>query len=297
MKKGTGWQLERRQLLPNEAFTTPDKAVAAFKVQDPTLYEILAISYAWLSKGHPDPHSFYRKQWLQLYQEYRELLAASGLSKVRFVFWDFLSLFQEPRMAEEAKLFKDALAVMHHMYACESIAVARLTTVSTGVTPYEDRGWPMLESRVAFSKSQSVVSHKGSGHVVFTILETDPNVCEIHKHMYVPPLIHPDDFNKQIDSKVFAAKSADVAHVKQLYKDLWSEGGLERTESLQYGCGFTDDDIHQLVQLVTQLPRLKLIDLRVTVGIHFFTKPAVTRLEGVCKTRTPSIELRHDRTW
>lgn len=289
MKKGTGWTLERRQLLDEAAFTTPEEAVAAFKVQTLGLYEILALSYAWLSKGHPDPHSFYQKQWLQLYTEYRELLAASGLSKVRFVFWDYLSLFQEHRTPEEAKLFVAALAVMHHMYACESIAVARLTTVSPGVTLYENRGWPMLESRVAFAKSQSV-GDKGSGHVVFTIVETDPNVCEVHKHFYVPPLLHPDDFNTQIDSKVFAASGTDVAHVKKLYKNFWVEGGLERTESLQYGCGFTDDDINQLVHLVPQLPLLKLIDLKAKAGIHFFKEPAVKRLEGVCRAR--GIEVR-----
>jgi len=282
----TDRRLERRQELPEAAFATADEAVAAFTLQESDIYWILALSYCWLSSGHPDPDCFHASPWLGALKH----LQSQGLSDLRYGFWDFLSLFQVPRSPDEDTLFREALAVMHHMYACESIAVARLTTVSRGVPPYEDRGWPMLESQVAFSNSQSVVRGSGSGHVVFTLGDVFTSCGQVRSPLYIPPLTHPDDFDTRIDLKKFSANNTDRAHVKRLYKEFWIQGGLGRTASLQYGCGFTDEDIRQLAQLVPRLPQLILIDIRASMDIHFFTEPAVKLLEDVCTTY--KVELR-----
>jgi hypothetical protein len=133
--------MRRRQELPEEAFLSPSEAVALFDGADRS---ILALSYRWLTREHPDPHG-------TALSAVRRFLASdeAGLGKCG-MFWDFTSLPQKdtakearglpPRTPKEADTFKRGLEGMGYFYAsmCGTAAV-QLKDIPPRPSEYDGR--------------------------------------------------------------------------------------------------------------------------------------------------------------
>jgi len=131
-----GVNLVRRQDLPLEAIASAAEAVKLLE-EDPG--GIAVLSHAWLSPDHPDPFGYRRSDMKAIENHY-------------MVFFDFLSMFQGARDAEQDYLFEFASRGMHFVFSNPNIEVFRFTGVpleSSNVTPYVDRGWCFLETVLA----------------------------------------------------------------------------------------------------------------------------------------------------
>jgi hypothetical protein len=135
---------------------------------------IVAISYAWASKQHPDPEGWMLREVLarvcEWYMSERAYLihceedyyASGGRTAPRIlpevgsdfgVFLDYTSIYQNThgaRTEAQTASFRRALHQMDLIYAHQQTCVWRLTASPPGVgsdyLPYVDRGWPFFET-------------------------------------------------------------------------------------------------------------------------------------------------------
>uniref|UniRef100_A0A0G4H219 Uncharacterized protein n=1 Tax=Chromera velia CCMP2878 TaxID=1169474 RepID=A0A0G4H219_9ALVE len=125
---------------------------------------IVCLSYAWLSKSHPDPECFHLRRLVEALTQMwwaRETHASSVL-----VFWDYISLFQKDRTEEEENLFKAALSKLELLYSSPHTLVCRSTGVpktAPNPLPYDSRGWPTFETFVSgFNPARLVLQLTGA---------------------------------------------------------------------------------------------------------------------------------------
>lgn len=159
-------RLDRRQEMPEAAFFSAEAAVAIFDGQQAGVVYVL--SYGWLTPRHCDPCA----------QHLRSLLAALEDASCRYgvqddaffwdgaaLFWDFASMHQKPRTAEEESIFRESLRAMGGLYgSLLRTTVIRLTSTPPpppeyeplpsdewqwNARPYTDRGWPTFETFAA----------------------------------------------------------------------------------------------------------------------------------------------------
>ena len=83
----------------------------------------VSISHVWESMQHPDPWRF---QLQSVVDEYRCRLVDS----VVWIFFDFLSLYQYERDADEERVFRLALQGMHLLYSHEAVEVQRIEALT-----------------------------------------------------------------------------------------------------------------------------------------------------------------------
>jgi hypothetical protein len=152
---GASFVIKRRQDLPEEAFVEPDEAALLLSRGDRS---ILALSYGWLTRTHPDPHGTTLATLLRYMHEATPSVAGCAL------FWDFASLPQADetgyRTKEEQAMLRKALEVMSSSYgsikgtavlqikdAHEAIpADGGISGAAYNTTPYEARGWCIMEA-------------------------------------------------------------------------------------------------------------------------------------------------------
>merc|ERR1719203_2324721 len=120
--------LPRRQELPNEAVWEPQaliKALQAGATGEKASPLIVAISYCWLTKQHPDPNSFHLGNLAPL------IKAFASWNRVRSeqiaVFIDWCSLPQTPMSESEQKAYQRAMQHVHLWYAHTATNVWMLT--------------------------------------------------------------------------------------------------------------------------------------------------------------------------
>lgn len=151
-----------RQQLPDEAFFR-----GAMNAED---VELLAISYPWLTKRHPDPEGWHLaivQHFLRLYFTLENKGGARGMydrpplgqGKRVAVFWDWMSLFQAThpggQTQDQMASFIRALTNINVWYAHSKTMVWRLTKLPPaprpghGVNPYDRRGWCFFEKAVS----------------------------------------------------------------------------------------------------------------------------------------------------
>uniref|UniRef100_A0A0G4H230 Uncharacterized protein n=1 Tax=Chromera velia CCMP2878 TaxID=1169474 RepID=A0A0G4H230_9ALVE len=175
-------------------------------------FKLVAVSYPWLSKEHPDPDGFRLRSVLE--QLDKHWWAQEGSPVTAFVFWDYLSLFQHPpdsrRTAAEDVLFKEGLSKMDLIYSSPHTHVIRSTAVpesASNPTPYIERGWCWFESAVtAFKPPAQVISD-----------EADPD-CKGASLTSLRIPATPLDFSKTLNTKKFTNGKSDADGVKTLYK-------------------------------------------------------------------------------
>jgi len=156
-----GEQLRRRQDLPTEAFMDPGtlRSLAVALGADYGLL-FVALSYRWLTSAHPDPDGYTLKivaDACKLYLDENPDISplsaafiAHGIPLVAdcAVFWDFGSLFQNPRSAAEQVLFVPGLKSSNVWYGHEMSVCWMQTSLPAGFAfpahlaqTYDESGW------------------------------------------------------------------------------------------------------------------------------------------------------------
>ena len=184
---GSGGRFLRRQDLPEGAAVDPGalrrlakevhawNAVLAAHPDKPHLRyamrfpPFVIVSYAWLSKEHPDPDGRQLQEVLapalEWYMSERARLAVEDAYAEEdlggaapapagpdfAVFVDFAGLWQKERSDEQDASFGRGLASMDLLYAHQETAVLRMTRTLEGydALPYGSRGWPFFETTVS----------------------------------------------------------------------------------------------------------------------------------------------------
>jgi len=142
--------LVRCQDLPPEAFLSPTQAMKAF--QQSMVY---VLSYGWLMGGNPDPFGVRVRTVQQFLRSGCPDPSSWGL------FWDFACLPQNPnRTPYMIEIFGKGLGMMSMLYGSVRTTVLILkeileppagkdVTEGYNRTPYDIRGWCIMESTVA----------------------------------------------------------------------------------------------------------------------------------------------------
>ena len=164
--------LLRRQDLPPEAFWSVEELYKIFDglkqifdTEEATsrfCKMFVAISYRWLGAGAPDPDAFHLKIIGNASRLYMRNPAATGLCSLVFsplglkkvdfaIFWDWASLFQPERTAEQKTLFKAGLNASNiwygHRHTVMWMQSSLPRTFDTSKYPtYATSGWCYVEA-------------------------------------------------------------------------------------------------------------------------------------------------------
>lgn len=159
LQKPDDYILQRCQDLPLEAFVTPESAAVLFKRTPLDGGSLLALSYPWCTKEHPDPGGFHFRvvqQYLAKHKERLRLRYPDNADDLG-LFWDFAALPQKglsgQRTATEQVIFKRGLEAMAALYGSHNTLVLlqkALPHEPLGVAiPYSRRGWCLFEATVS----------------------------------------------------------------------------------------------------------------------------------------------------
>ena len=211
----TGNAIPRRQDLPPEAFLPVDTLILLGRRK----IKIIALSYMWLSKLHPDPHG---DMLSLLAKTFKTTLRA----KPHGIFWDYCSLHQHApdgtrRNEEEERLFWQGLGALADLYAHPDIETYQIkefpsTFDSSTETPYERRGWPFAESCWAAFSMEVTKSTE--------LKYPDPNSSNVpwpKNSPSVPPLL-PNEFERQLEFCKFTNDAEDRPRIVELYQEFFS---------------------------------------------------------------------------
>jgi len=223
--------LIRRQDMPEAAFASKDEALKAID-----MVEVGILSHGWLGRDHPDPHGHRRAE-----------IRKMTVFPAKYVFLDFVSLFQKPRTEEQDQLFRQALGSMHLIYSNHKWPVFRMIVVPKAAenqTPYEDRGWCLFETCVSATGASSVHTLKGGER-------TDYN-------MVTPVPKKPDVFNEEIKTKQFT-NGADADTVIDLYKRIWPTIVSKSTPLQTYN--WEDAQAEEFLAVLPELTGLQIVYL------------------------------------
>lgn len=263
----------RRQELPPEAFVSLEKLKATCR--DVSFLPIIALSYPWLSKSHPDPRGEHLKQIAQVLAA---LIAYRHGSINWGVFWDYGSLYQhgkEPRNAKQEQLFREGLAMLGSIYSHPWTWVFRLTKLPDNLPPgsnvrtYAERGWTFTES----SWAQLSKSRYNSLDLGFLSGLTDWH--EIREACVAgggrrPPLT-PAMFQQELEEKVFTNEKDDKPLVTRLYTEAFYDHMGTVTQLHYNNLDWGDAEVEVLCKVIETgvLQQVKMIDLRGNVvGEH-----------------------------
>ena len=130
----------------------------------------MIISYAWLSKEHPDPDLFHLRRLVRILKEMKSAQAKmkGGPVDELGVIIDFCALWQnrggavDSRTEVQFKEFKEGLKEINAPYAHQDISAVKLSAVPVHVSrKYDDRGWTLFESILIDGKAPSPKIFKG----------------------------------------------------------------------------------------------------------------------------------------
>lgn len=209
------------------------------------LLPIVAISYCWLEKGHPDRHGHQisllcdklKKPVYGGGKSFLEACVAYGFSDMG-VFLDWASLFQhapdggKQRSDDENAAFKRALeTTMDLWYAHASTTVVLLTQMPQALPPdfdsarsYSRRGWTTFE-RCGAELGKSYELRSASWPLVIDVSDVTAFAAR-----RLPTT--PDDFDKILEERDFTS-GADKEEVKKLYRKM-ATGVLGSIKKLDY---------------------------------------------------------------
>ena len=280
----------------------PEDAAFVGSVNDDSV-QVLAISYPWLTKGHPDPESWY----LAIVQHFLCLLL--GLenkgghesrtstvlqsSKRVAIFWDWLSLYQEPflggRSPEQMDTLERAYQHMAIWFVNPSRMVWRLTKLPPspclghGSSPWQDRGWCVFEKALSELLTPSnrvldlglLVEDDGTLWEESDDIQRDgPSSLQQHfikvikktriKRRQFP--VAPEIFNQTLENCSFAFPS-DLKYAKLKYEESFREV-ISKSDSLNFSSSdFSGDSSGLLPTLGACKDRLQILDLSKNVKI------------------------------
>jgi len=168
-----GGVLSRRQELLEDAFVGVAELRAIHeactakvgKNQLDNRLPIVCVSHFWRTREHPDPEGVTLRivaaklKWLMSAAHCIVVDSTAGFGPARTcaecgitefgVFFDYASLFQEPRAPDEAASFKRSLKYINVWYAHALTTCLMVIGEAAGCVPYFERGWTCFEFQLA----------------------------------------------------------------------------------------------------------------------------------------------------
>lgn len=248
--------LPRRQELPHDAIWNAEELIQAVRDHNSPTPQIIALSYSWLSREHPDPEGFHLQTFVPLLKHFARRCKLGVDSVALFIDW--CSLPQVERSTEESRSFARALRQVHLWYTHWRTEVWLLTRVPDGVTPYEERGWTTFEKAVStlLKPPESVLDvgqladgWKNWGQVL--------RECRARRS---PPAL-PDIFTMDLLHKTFSHEK-DQEWLALKYRQTFNHV-LRSIDQLWFGCLDWGDT--EAIELATILPlciRLEELELQ-----------------------------------
>ncbi len=294
-----GGRLSRRQDLPPEAFWSAAELrelreeILSDKYTGSSLKglvfgsHLVALSYRWLSKAHPDPDGIVLAIVAEVAEIYlkspllRKVPATDSGPPAReadfAIFWDFCVLPQGPeRTPEETALFREGLGAANIWYGHQHTLTWINTELpdgfaeamaSAGLAPsYETSGWCFVESamssvlsgnssRIDLAKRMSI---KQMGHLG----NTDPFLhlrakCRTGRS---PPLLPAAVCRLLREEKQFTS-GADEAKVAHMYEEFFEAVAPHKEELWLSGLDWDAADAEALVEALPRFERCRKIIL------------------------------------
>lgn len=242
--------LAQRQHLPAAAFWNPRDL---FHPDGSLCKSFVAVSHAWLTKDHPDPDGV------------RVHLIGVVIQMINVVFgdvavyWDWCSLYQEPRTPEEQIQFDRSVADAAIWWMHSRVIKLLVTTEPAGfdARSYGERGWPTFERQVScmITESNLVIdlSSFGPGCQDYKSLV---NVCSKRR---LPP-VAPNCFGQMLRKRLWTVE-ADRRVVERLYQELFMSwiSGIKTLEFQNHYYG--DEQVILLAGAIRHCARLQYLDL------------------------------------
>ena len=273
----SGGRFMRRQQLPESAFMSLPRLQSMTDVVNRRL-AIVVVSHPWLQPDHPDPKGENLRRLANHLAQYRSRYTNVG------VFLDFMSLHQKDasgnRTEAEAALFGLGLKSLSLWYSHPFIPIFKLTSLPegyprgfqfpAGITPntasYRDRGWCFFESSVGFFPKgenmhgfllESFVADLGDAKT------EDRSSAPDSRPVRIQPPLTPEDFCRQLETKSFTSKKADLPTVSSLYKAAFQHRMSTIGELRWRGLGWGDAELLAACKVLATAPlhRLYVLDL------------------------------------
>jgi len=148
--------LPRRQDCPREAFASLEELKSIYedssakpKYANQKRVPIVAVSHFWRTPGHPDPEGITLSTIVKALEEYMPEFMKYGILEVG-VFFDWASLYQEPRTDVELDSFKKSMKFINLWYAHALTTAFLVTDTPKGLVAYYDRGWTTFEYQLSW---------------------------------------------------------------------------------------------------------------------------------------------------
>ena len=275
-----GGRLKRRQDLPIEAFWTARELRSCAQALGRNFGVLfVALSYRWLTKGHPDPDGFHLTivaQVAALYlnrsgkAEYPSQLtqAFEPLGTPDFaLFWDFASLHQSPRLQGEEDLFRQGLSLSNVWYGNAQTVVWLQSELPAGFAgaDYDTSGWCFVEAAISAAIKPGFQRLDLAKRTTLTLewaygpeQPGNPDVklaCVCARSRLPPP--SPERVEELLRTQKKFTNASDVSTVAKLYATFFAS--VVQVDALDFkGLAWGPDDAAQLCQV---LPRFHVTTL------------------------------------
>mmetsp|Transcript_121030 Transcript_121030/g.302013 ORF Transcript_121030/g.302013 Transcript_121030/m.302013 type:complete len:524 (+) Transcript_121030:1855-3426(+) len=215
---------------------------------------MVSVSHCWLTPEHPDPEG----KVLQLLV--RVLTQISLYEGAAAIFWDWCSLFQEPRTAEEQEAYWCSVPFAGVWFGHTKILKLLVTSAPQGcddAPEYDEDGRTFFEREVAqlLSPAEKVLDLAEIGEG-FKDLAQIVEVCSLHERS--PPLAN-KVFAQELVRKQFA-NSADCQTFTRVYHEVFM--AWMSSASLDYSGHFWGDaEVERFIPALRLCSRLRQLDL------------------------------------
>lgn len=252
-----GHTLPKRQDLHPDAFWDMEHLFAAMEDRTKPQPRLLALSYGWLTKDHPDPEGFHLRIYAPLLRHFARHCRVNVEDLAIFIDW--CSLHQAPRSPLEAAAYNRALHHVDAWYAHERTSVWLLTRMpDKNQPPYTSRGWTRFERAVAMMV-------KGGADAVLDFGLLKPgwrdwadiaSACTVKRR---PPTL-PQDFASDANTRMFSIRS-DRNFVVTKYREVFQRvaSSMELLHCSELGWG--DAEVHGLASVLPLLSKLREVDI------------------------------------
>mmetsp|Transcript_52875 Transcript_52875/g.141278 ORF Transcript_52875/g.141278 Transcript_52875/m.141278 type:complete len:498 (-) Transcript_52875:144-1637(-) len=265
---GTDLPLPRRQELPPEASWKPanlgynNHGGVIFDRVSKEKVAVIAVSHHWQNPTHPDPECAHLRCLARGLHAFHQN-GTWGASQSA-VFFDWCSLFQEPRTADEELTFQEGLCNTSLWFSNKQTKVWCIAAAPMQQRTLWNRGWPKFEKALA----QLIHSHDDVLEIGDKIVDSWSDLRRRSLMKWNPPE-RPTDFADRLEAKgedgeyqvSFTSGSTDRPFVSERYRDTFLEI-LDTVDALDFGhLDWQDSQVSTLAETLPQCGRLTVLKL------------------------------------